>query len=189
MEFIKRYVEDSGNRLAALREKRESWREEDTNFFDVRRSRAWIMTRRMTHMSHHRGQLMAMLRMLGHDLHSNYGPTADTGGLLQDHQADVLKALVTSLQFSAEVLESIDSTRRLRSVAPLVAILDAGYASWTTEAEMSTRRGSHTMRVGNSDETATAVLNPPTRGRPALQLQTQGIAEDLTVLLKRQLRS
>jgi hypothetical protein len=27
---------------------------------------------------------MAMLRMLGRDLHSNYGPTADTGGLMQD---------------------------------------------------------------------------------------------------------
>jgi len=43
------------------------------------------MTRRMTHTSHHRGQLMAMLRMLGRDLHSNYGPTADTGGLMQNH--------------------------------------------------------------------------------------------------------
>ena len=28
---------------------------------------------------------MAMLRMLGHDLHSTYGPTADTGGLMQNH--------------------------------------------------------------------------------------------------------
>ena len=28
---------------------------------------------------------MAMLRMLGHELHSNYGPTADTGGLMQNH--------------------------------------------------------------------------------------------------------
>ena len=28
---------------------------------------------------------MAMLRMLRHDLHSNYGPTADTGGLMQNH--------------------------------------------------------------------------------------------------------
>lgn len=26
-----------------------------------------------------------MLRMLGHSLHSNYGPTADTGGLMQNH--------------------------------------------------------------------------------------------------------
>jgi hypothetical protein len=85
VEFIKRYVEDSGKRLTALRKTREPWWEEETHFFDVRRSRAWVMTRRMTHTSHHRGQLMAMLRMLGHDLHSNYGPTADTGGLMQNH--------------------------------------------------------------------------------------------------------
>jgi uncharacterized damage-inducible protein DinB len=85
LEFMRRYAEDSGKRLAALREKNESWWEDDANFFDVRRSRAWIMTRRLTHTSHHRGQLMAMLRMLGHALHSNYGPTADTGGLMQDH--------------------------------------------------------------------------------------------------------
>jgi uncharacterized damage-inducible protein DinB len=83
--FMKRYAEDSENRLAALREKRELWWEEETQFFDVRRSRVWVMTRRLTHTSHHRGQLMAMLRMLGHDLHSTYGPTADTGGLTQNH--------------------------------------------------------------------------------------------------------
>jgi hypothetical protein len=44
-----------------------------------------VFTRRLTHTSHHRGQQMAMLRMLGRDLHSNYGPTADTGGLMQNH--------------------------------------------------------------------------------------------------------
>ena len=43
------------------------------------------MTRRLTHTAHHRGQQMAMLRMLGRSLHSNYGPTADTGGLMQNH--------------------------------------------------------------------------------------------------------
>ena len=26
-----------------------------------------------------------MLRMLGHDMHSTYGPTADTGGLMQNN--------------------------------------------------------------------------------------------------------
>lgn len=82
LAFIKRYVEDSGKRLVALREKRDPWWAEDTKFFDVRRSRAWVMMRRLTHTSHHRGQLMTMLRMLGHDVHSNYGPTADTGGLM-----------------------------------------------------------------------------------------------------------
>ena len=85
LEFMKQYAADSGKRLAALQEKDESWWEESVKFFDVPRSRAWVMTRRMTHTSHHRGQLMAMLRMLGHDLHSNYGPTADTGGLMQNH--------------------------------------------------------------------------------------------------------
>ena len=85
LDFMKRYAEDSGKRLSVLREKPEAWWEEDTQFFDVRRSKAWVMTRRLTHTSHHRGQLMAMLRMLGHELHSNYGPTADTGGLMQNH--------------------------------------------------------------------------------------------------------
>ena len=85
MEFIRRYAEDSGKRLAELQGKVENWWESDTVFFDVRRSMAWVMTRRIAHTSHHRGQQMAMLRMLGRDLHSNYGPTADTGGLMQNH--------------------------------------------------------------------------------------------------------
>jgi uncharacterized damage-inducible protein DinB len=85
LEFIQRYAEDSGRRLGVLRGKSESWWEEETKFFDVARSRAWVMTRRLTHTSHHRGQQMAMLRMQGRDLHSNYGPTADTGGLMQNH--------------------------------------------------------------------------------------------------------
>jgi uncharacterized damage-inducible protein DinB len=83
--FIKLYADYSGKRLAALQEKDETWWEEPTKFFDVQRSRAWVVTRRLTHTSHHRGQQMAMLRMLGRDLHSNYGPTADTGGLMQNH--------------------------------------------------------------------------------------------------------
>lgn len=85
MHFIRQYVNDSGNRLNALRSKEELWWEEQASFFDVRRSRAWIMVRRISHTSHHRGQLMAMLRMLDRELHSNYGPTADTGGLMANH--------------------------------------------------------------------------------------------------------
>jgi len=85
LEFMKCYAEDSGKRLAALQQRDEAWWEGHTKFFEVLRSRAWVMTRRMTHTSHHRGQLMAMLRMLGRELHSNYGPTADTVGLMQNH--------------------------------------------------------------------------------------------------------
>ena len=85
MEFIQRYADDSGKRLAALQSKDEPWWEEEVKFFEVTRSRAWVMVRRIAHTSHHRGQLMAMLRMLVRDIHSNYGPTADTGGLMVNH--------------------------------------------------------------------------------------------------------
>lgn len=85
LEFMKRYAEHSAKRLAILRTKDDAWWMGETMFFDVPRSRAWVMTRRLTHSAHHRGQQMAILRMLGHDLHSNYGPTADTGGLMQTH--------------------------------------------------------------------------------------------------------
>ena len=85
LEFMKRYAEDSGTRLVSLRAKDDVWWESETKFFDVRRSRAWVMVRRIAHTAHHRGQQMAMLRTLGRTLHSNYGPTADTGGLMQNH--------------------------------------------------------------------------------------------------------
>ena len=85
IEFMRRYAEDSAKRLAVLETKDDAWWEGETKFFSVARSRAWVMVRRIAHTSHHRGQLMAILRMLGRDLHSSYGPTADTGGLMQNH--------------------------------------------------------------------------------------------------------
>lgn len=89
VEFMKRYAEDSGRRLESLRSTNEPWWEASATFFDVARSRAWIMTRRLAHTAHHRGQQMAMLRMLGRSLHSIYGPTADTGGLAQTGAATI----------------------------------------------------------------------------------------------------
>jgi uncharacterized damage-inducible protein DinB len=85
LAFIRRYAEDSGKRLEELEARADEWWAEDATFFDVRRSRAWILMRRLLHTSHHRGQQMAMLRMLGREVHSNYGPTADTGGLPKVH--------------------------------------------------------------------------------------------------------
>jgi len=103
VEFIRRYAEDSAKRLAVLEGKAEHWWESETTFFDVRRSMAWVVTRRIAHTSHHRGQQMAMLRLLGRDLHSNYGPTADTGGLMQNHAPtiyayDGLKSLLEDVE-------------------------------------------------------------------------------------------
>jgi uncharacterized damage-inducible protein DinB len=101
-EFMARYAEDSGKRLIALQEKPESWWEEVVTFFDVPRSRAWIMTRRLTHTAHHRGQLLSILRMLGRDLHSTYGPTADTGGLMQNHAPTIYAYATLEEMIAAE---------------------------------------------------------------------------------------
>ena len=84
LEFIQRYATTSSQRLTVLRSRPESWWEADTTFFDTTRSRAWVFVRRIAHTSHHRGQQMALLRMLNRDLHSSYGPTSDTGGLMQN---------------------------------------------------------------------------------------------------------
>ena len=85
LEFIKRYATTSAERLDTLRSQPEAWWEAETRFFETARSRAWVVVRRIAHTAHHRGQQMAMLRMLNRDLHSNYGPTSDTGGLMQNN--------------------------------------------------------------------------------------------------------
>src|SRR6266496_471883 len=91
IEFIKWYAKVSEIRLTDLRSKPDDWFEEDTKFFEVVRSRAWILTRRIAHTSHHRGQLTAYLRILGQDLYSTYGPSADTGGLQQNKAAVIYR--------------------------------------------------------------------------------------------------
>lgn len=81
LDFLSHYAEASGRRLAHLRTAPSQWFEEETTFFDVRRSRAWVLVRRIAHTAHHRGQLTVYLRLLNQPLYSTYGPTADTGGL------------------------------------------------------------------------------------------------------------
>lgn len=82
--FLEHYAACSGERLEALTGCPDAWYEEEAQFFDVRRSRAWILTRRFTHSAHHRGQLTVYFRLWGLPLYSTYGPTADTGGLFQN---------------------------------------------------------------------------------------------------------
>lgn len=79
--FIEQYLSDSQKRLELLKAKDDNWWEATVSFFGEERSRAWVITRRIAHSAHHRGQLTYLLRMLGEPLYSTYGPTADTGGL------------------------------------------------------------------------------------------------------------
>ena len=81
LEFLRIFADHSGKRAAALRTKDDGWWEDAISFFGEPRPRTWIMVRRIAHSAHHRGQQTALLRMLGRNLYSTYGPTADTGGL------------------------------------------------------------------------------------------------------------
>jgi uncharacterized damage-inducible protein DinB len=81
LSFLHHYAACSEERLTVLSGEPESWFEEPVRFFDVARSRAWVLTRRVAHSAHHRGQLTVYLRLWGEPLYSTYGPTADTGGL------------------------------------------------------------------------------------------------------------
>ncbi len=87
--FLEHYAAASGERLARIESQPDAWFEAETAFFDVKRSKAWVLTRRLTHSAHHRGQLTVYLRLWGQALYSTYGPTADTGGLFQN-QAPVI---------------------------------------------------------------------------------------------------
>jgi hypothetical protein len=53
-----------------LANKDEGWWEGKTTFFDLRRLRAWVMTRRMTHTAHHGGQQLTSLRVLAREEYS-----------------------------------------------------------------------------------------------------------------------
>jgi hypothetical protein len=89
LKFLKRYAEDSGKRLSALKEKNKSWWEQEVSFFETKRLRTWVMTRRIAHTAQHRGEQTALLRMLGRQIHSIYGPSADTGGLPQNNASTI----------------------------------------------------------------------------------------------------
>jgi uncharacterized damage-inducible protein DinB len=89
LDFIRRYAEDSEKRLTALRTKDEPWWEADVPFFDTIHSRAWIMVRRVAHTAHHRAEQTTLLRLLGHPVHSVYGPAIDTGGLPANRAATI----------------------------------------------------------------------------------------------------
>jgi uncharacterized damage-inducible protein DinB len=64
-------------RLAFLAAQHADWWLQQTAFFDVERTRAWIFWRRVLHTAHHRSQLTVYLRMMDRAVPATYGPTAD----------------------------------------------------------------------------------------------------------------
>jgi len=65
--FLEHYAICSAARLDVLSRQPDDWFEQVVPFFDVSRSRAWVLTRRFTHSAHHRGQLTTLLKQAGRD--------------------------------------------------------------------------------------------------------------------------
>lgn len=91
LAFIQHYADVSEQRLVQLQTKDDPWWTQEVAFFDVSHNRAWIMVRRVAHTAHHRGEQTTLLRLLGRQVHSVYGPAVDTGGL-PIHNAPTINA-------------------------------------------------------------------------------------------------
>ncbi len=100
--FLRHYAAAAQHRHRALAAMDDAWWEQEVAFFEVQRPRTWVMVRRIAHTAHHRGQQTTLLRVLGRDLHSNYGPSADTGGLPKDDPAVVYPYADTATLLAGE---------------------------------------------------------------------------------------
>jgi hypothetical protein len=90
-------------------------------------------------------------------------------------------------RFAFAVLERIDPDNRLTDAVPVVALRDAAYLAWRTEADASANPGTAPMSIGSTDS-GPVMLSPAMVRRAALFHDSARIAADLTLLLRRQHR-
>lgn len=104
-------------------------------------------------------------------------------------EEDVFGAIEASLRFVGQVLDSIDSAGRLKAVAPVAAILGSPMG-WRTKAEQAASPNAMSMGFGGSGGALDPVrLSPATRPRRHLIVNATELAEDLGVLLRRQVQN
>lgn len=99
---------------------------------------------------------------------------------------DVTERVANALRYSAWILDQLDTTGRLRHVAPVAAIVNGGHWAWRTRQEHTRSPNSGQMRMGS--ESAVSHLIPSSRPRPLLSQKALEWAEDLTTLLRREMQ-
>ena len=101
-------------------------------------------------------------------------------------EEDVRQSLVVGLNFATTILGSIDSVHRLSHVAIIAALTGVSYQAWRTRAEHAASPNAITM--GWSQDPAIVHLNPGVRKRAEIGQRTEELADDLTVLLRHELK-
>jgi len=102
-------------------------------------------------------------------------------------QEEVQESIERAIRFGGWLLDHVDSKRRLGLVAPVASITNAGHFGWMTRAEKVKSRGSFALGM-HGDRAVIVSLTPAVKARGALLPSAREIAEDLTVLLRRELK-
>lgn len=107
-------------------------------------------------------------------------------GITSVIEEDVSRRIASGLRFCARVLNHVDSAERLSHAAPVVALRSAGHMPWRTRKEQDRNPNMASMGVRSVDQ-AVVVLSPPVRRRATLLHETNELAEDFTVRLRREM--
>lgn len=117
--------------------------------------------------------------------HSTYGMNAI-------FEEDVRESIESFIGFAVDVLDHLDETHRLSRSVVVANLLHGSHFHWRTRQEHASNPNTITIplgRMGNFkvEKVEPVYLTPPDKPRVALRPSASDIAEDLTVLLRRQL--
>jgi hypothetical protein len=99
----------------------------------------------------------------------------------------ITERITHAIRFCARVLDHVDPAQRISHVAPVATLRSAGYLPWRTRAEHERSPNQATMGFGSAEHVV-VVLSQPVRRRAALLHDTQRMAEDFTVRLRREMK-
>ena len=102
-------------------------------------------------------------------------------------EEEIQERVARVLRFSGQILDHVDGAQRLTHVAVVVAMRGAGHMPWRTREEQQRSPNAATMSMRASEEVA-VTLSPPVRRRAALLYDTQRLAEDFVVRLRREVK-
>ena len=115
--------------------------------------------------------------------------TRDTNGLNAIIEEDVKELIEAFIGFAVDVLDQIDDTHRLSHSVVVANLLHVRNIAWRTRQEHASNPNTITIPWGrmSSSNVEPVHLTPYDKPRSALLPSASEIAEDLTVLLRRQI--
>lgn len=106
--------------------------------------------------------------------------------LLSIIEEDIRERLERALRFANAVLNRIDRSRRLTDLVIVAGLLGAGWLSWRTRAEQAASPNSSPM--GQGVNYILVPERPQLHPRSAFTREIPKLADDLTVLLRREVK-